>query len=88
MGTLHYKQEAIWIINALMDSVVNHDEWTLKLGDWVKDDDPKYGTSSRTSDWMVGHIAAFYDVTGDERWKKVLDTMIELTTKYSRSFQS
>ncbi|KAA9015512.1 glycosyl hydrolase family 8 [Niallia endozanthoxylica] len=79
-GNINYKQEAIWIINALMDSIVNHDEWTLKLGDWVKDEDPKYGTASRTSDWMVGHIAAFYEVTGDERWKKVLDTMIELTT--------
>ena len=85
-GNIHYKQEAIWIINALMDSVVNHDEWTLKLGDWVKDDDPKYGTSSRTSDWMVGHIAAFYDVTGDERWKKVLDTMIELTMSIQDHF--
>ena len=69
-GNIHYKQEAIWIINALMDSVVNHDEWTLKLGDWVKDDDPKYGTSCRTSDWMVGHIAVFYDVTGDEGGKR------------------
>ncbi|WP_191090542.1 glycosyl hydrolase family 8 [Niallia endozanthoxylica] len=87
-GNIHYKQEAIWIINALMDSVVNHDEWTLKLGDWVKDDDPKYGTASRTSDWMVGHIAVFYEVTGDERWKKVLDKMIELTTKIQNQFSS
>ena len=85
-GNIHYRQEAISIINALMDSVVNHDEWTLKLGDWVKDDDPKYGTSSRTSDWMVGHIAAFYEVTGDERWKKVLATMIELTTSIQDHF--
>ncbi len=85
-GNINYKQEAIWIINALMDSVVNQDEWILKLGDWAKDDDPKYGTASRTSDWMVGHIATFYEVTGDDRWKKVLNKMIELTTRIQDHF--
>ena len=38
-GEINYKQEAITIIYALMESVVNQDEWTLKLGDWVKDED-------------------------------------------------
>lgn len=87
-GNINYKQEAIWIINALMDSIVNHDEWTLKLGDWVKDEDPKYGTASRTSDWMVGHVAAFYEVTGDDRWKKVLDKMVKLTMSIQDDFSS
>ena len=79
-GEINYKQEALTIINALMDSVVNQNEWTLKLGDWVKNDDPKYGSATRTSDWMVGHISVFYEVTGDERWKKVLDKMIDMAT--------
>ncbi|WP_071393430.1 glycosyl hydrolase family 8 [Bacillus tuaregi] len=87
-GTINYRQEAIWIINALMDSVVNPNEWTLKLGDWVKDDDPKYGTATRTSDWMVGHIAVFYEVTGDDRWKKVLDKMIKLTSLIQDHYSS
>ena len=66
-GKINYKQEALTIINELMNSVVNQNEWTLKLGDWVKNDDPRYGSATRTSDWMVGHISVFYEVTGDER---------------------
>ena len=54
-GNINYKQEAIWIINALMDSVVNQDEWILKLGDWVKDDDPKYGTP-------LEHLTGWLDI--------------------------
>lgn len=87
-GNINYKQEAIWIINALMDSVVNQEEWTLKLGDWVKDNDPKYGKATRTSDWMVGHVAVFYEVTGDERWKKVFDKIIALTMSIQDHFSS
>ena len=79
-GEINYQQEALTIINALMDSVVNQNEWTLKLGDWVINDDPEYGSATRTSDWMVGHISVFYEVTGDERWEKVLDKMIDMAT--------
>lgn len=85
-GEINYKREAIKIINSLMGSVVNKDEWTLKLGDWVKNNNPKYGTASRTSDWMIGHISTFYDVTGDERWKKVLVRMIEMITGIQDNF--
>lgn len=87
-GKINYKQEANLIINALMDTIVNHKEWTLKLGDWVRDNDPKFGTASRTSDWMVGHIDTFYKVTGDERWKKVLDRMKEIITHIQDTYSS
>ncbi|MGP6146759.1 glycosyl hydrolase family 8 [Jeotgalibaca sp. A122] len=85
-GDIDYKQEAITIIYALMETVVNHDEWTLKLGDWVRDEDPKYGKATRTSDWMIGHMATFYEVTGDERWLQVLDKTIELTASIQNKF--
>lgn len=85
-GDIDYKQEAIKKIYALMETVVNHDEWTLKLGDWVRDEDPKYGKATRTSDWMIGHMATFYEVTGDERWQQVLDKTIELTANIQSKF--
>lgn len=85
-GSIHYEQEAVEIIQALMESTINQEEWTIKLGDWVTDDDPNYGQSSRTSDWMVGHIATFYEVTGDERWLQVLDKIVELTTDIQSQF--
>ena len=77
-GEIDYRQEAIDIIDALMESVVNQNSWTLKLGDWVKNDDAKYGSASRTSDWMVGHMAVFYEETGDKRWKKVMDQTLDM----------
>lgn len=87
-GDIDYKQEAVQIINALMETIVHQEEWTLKLGDWVKDDDSKYGKASRTSDWMVGHMAAFYEATGDERWEKVYDKTLELTTSLQERFSA
>lgn len=85
-GNINYEQEAVQIINALMETTINQDEWTIKLGDWVTDDDPKYGKASRTSDWMVGHLSTFYEVTGDNKWKEVLDKTIELTTNIQDQF--
>ncbi|GEN50742.1 glycosyl hydrolase family 8 [Alkalibacterium pelagium] len=85
-GTIDYEQEALTVIHALMEATVNQDEWVIKLGDWVADDDPVYGQASRTSDWMIGHLATFYDVTDDERWIKVSDRIIELTTSIQSQF--
>lgn len=86
-GEINYKKEAVTIIGALMDSIVNKKEWILKLGDWAQVDDPKFGTASRTSDWMLGHLDLFYRETGDNRWKKTFDKIIEtigiLQKKYS-----
>lgn len=79
-GKINYKLEANRIISALMDSLVNKREWTLKLGDWVHDEDIKYGTASRSSDWMVGHLYLFYQETRDERWMKVIVKIVDLTS--------
>lgn len=87
-GEIDYKQEAVRIIDALMESTVNHHEWTLKLGDWVKDDDSWFGSASRTSDWMLGHLAIFYETTGDKRWKKVLNNKIDMITEIQENYSS
>lgn len=83
---INYKQEAHKLISSLMDSVVNKQEWTLTLGDWVKDEDAKYGSATRTSDWMLGHLQLFYMETGDERWRKVIRKIIELTGFLQETF--
>ncbi len=82
----NYKKEANRIISALMDSVVNKQEWTIKLGDWVKDEDVKYGKATRTSDWMVGHMQHFYQDTGDKRWKRTINKILELTSFFQKTF--
>ncbi|WP_152608265.1 glycosyl hydrolase family 8 [Halalkalibacter okhensis] len=79
-GEFDYRAEALQIIEALMESVVNPELWTLQLGDWVNNDDPLFGTASRTSDWMLGHLYVFYEETKDARWKKVIESTLDVLT--------
>jgi endoglucanase len=72
-GTIDYLRAAQKLIHAIMKDDVNQIEWVLKLGDWVKNDDPKYGTGTRPSDFMMNHLKAFRIATGDSKWIRVID---------------
>ncbi|WP_256760627.1 glycosyl hydrolase family 8 [Cohnella sp. WQ 127256] len=72
-GEINYLAEAKKVINAIMQSDVNHTLWTLKLADWADDNDPKYGIATRPSDFMLQHMKDFRNVTGDANWDKVID---------------
>ncbi|WP_163856069.1 glycosyl hydrolase family 8 [Paenibacillus elgii] len=72
-GEINYLEQARKVIDAIMESEVNHTEWTLKLADWAKDEDPMYGKASRPSDFMLQHLKDFRIVSGDSRWDKVID---------------
>lgn len=71
-GEINYLEQAKKVINAIMESEVNHTEWTLKLADWVTDTDSIYGNATRPSDFMLQHMKDFKIVTGDSRWDKVI----------------
>jgi endo-1,4-beta-D-glucanase Y len=68
-GTYDYKAEAVRIINGIKRAEVNSSTKFPLLGDWGNDG--KYKTSSRTSDWMPGHLRAFKAATGDAFWDQV-----------------
>lgn len=68
-GTVNYKAEAVRIINAIKRSEVNGTTKFTLLGDWA--DDADYRNSSRSSDWMPGHLRAFAKATGDSFWDSV-----------------
>lgn len=70
---INYLAEGKKVIQAILEKDVNHREWTLKLGDWAGDSHPKYGTGTRPSDFMLGHLKAFRSVTGNTDWDKVTD---------------
>lgn len=72
-GEINYLAEAKKVIGAIMESDVNHTEWTLKLADWAADNDPKYGIATRPSDFMLQHLKDFRNVTGDRNWDRVVD---------------
>ncbi|NUU60310.1 fibronectin type III domain-containing protein [Paenibacillus sp. JW14] len=72
-GEINYLSEAKKVINAIMASDVNHSEWTLKLADWVSDNDPMFGNATRPSDFMLQHLKDFKNVSGDVNWDRVAD---------------
>ncbi len=67
-GEINYLKEAKTIINAIMDKDVNVDEWILKLGDWVNNDDSTYGMGTRSSDFMLSHLKVFQEAKGNSNW--------------------
>ncbi|SEF36273.1 Endo-1,4-beta-D-glucanase Y [Amycolatopsis pretoriensis] len=68
-GSVNYKAEAVRIINAIKKSEVNGSTKFTLLGDWGND--AEYKNSSRSSDWMPGHLRAFAKATGDAFWDQV-----------------
>ncbi|GAB6992241.1 glycosyl hydrolase family 8 [Paenibacillus pini] len=70
-GTINYLQAAKNIINAIMQNDVNQSKWTLRLGDWATDG--AFDTATRPSDFMLNHLKAFQQATGDTKWNNVID---------------
>ncbi len=82
-GTINYLSEAKKMINAIKASNVTNGN-RLNLGDW----DTKTATNSRPSDWMLSHLRAFYDVTGDQTWINVINSLYTAYTQVSNSYAS
>lgn len=86
-GSINYLQAGKNIINAIMQSDVDQSRWTLRLGDWATSG--KYDGATRPSDFMLQHMKAFQQATGDNKWNNVIDktyTIINsLHTGYSSS---
>lgn len=70
-GKINYLEEGKLVINALMDSCVDQNDWFLRIGDWASSG--SYSKLTRTSDFMLQHMRAFKEATQDERWDKVID---------------
>ncbi|AJS61487.1 licheninase [Paenibacillus sp. IHBB 10380] len=85
-GEINYLAEAKKVINAIMKNDVNHSDWTLKLADWVDDSDPKYGSATRPSDFMLQHLKDFRNVTGDRNWDRVIDKTYSISQELYNKF--
>ncbi|NQX70333.1 discoidin domain-containing protein [Paenibacillus alba] len=81
-GTINYLAEAKKMItNGIKASNVT-DNNRLNLGDW----DGKNVLNTRPSDWMLSHLRAFYDVTGDQVWLNVINNLYSVYTSFSASY--
>ena len=72
-GVINYRQEALLIIDAILEDEINRDRNSVKLGDWASSSDPDYN-ATRSSDFMMDHFRAFEQITGDTVWNNVINS--------------
>ena len=77
-GTINYRAEAIHVIDAIVAHEIHPETSLIMLGDWVTSDEPLYYFGTRSSDFMPGHLRAFYEATGDIVWLDALDNSYAL----------
>ncbi|MBV2183454.1 MAG: licheninase [Rhizobium sp.] len=75
-GTFDYGAEARRVLRAILTHEVNQPGNILVIGDWARaGDDATYAATTRSSDFMQSHFAAFAERTGDRRWLDLRDTI-------------
>lgn len=72
-GKIDYLSEAINIINSIMKDEVNHNNWTVKLGDWCDSSNLNYYFGTRSSDFITSHFKVFANTTNNTNWNLVVD---------------
>lgn len=79
-GDIDYLGEAKLVIGDIMRYDVNHEFWTLTLGDWVSqcDSSESYYHATRSSDFIMQYLPVFAEVSGDANWLKVYDTTYQI----------
>lgn len=85
-GRIAYRAEARQLIAAIKKDEINPAGWSVKLGDWSGDEEPKYFFSTRPSDFMATHFRAFGAATADRDWAKVTETCYRLVATMQTSF--
>ncbi|PFI79759.1 glycosyl hydrolase family 8 [Bacillus cereus] len=81
-GTVNYLKEAKDMITKGIkaSNVTNNNR--LNLGDW----DSKSSLDTRPSDWMMSHLRAFYEFTGDKTWLTVINNLYDVYTQFSNKY--
>ncbi|PEJ97299.1 glycosyl hydrolase family 8 [Bacillus wiedmannii] len=81
-GTVNYLKEAQdMITKGIKASNVTKNN-RLNLGDW----DSKSSLDTRPSDWMMSHLRAFYEFTGDKTWLTVINNLYDVYTQFSNKY--
>ncbi len=89
-GKFNYRVEAEKVLYAILDKEVDSDANYLLVGDWAgSGEDATYAATTRSSDFMVSHLKAFANATGDTRWIAIRDRtysiMDSIRTSHSKT---
>ena len=79
-GEIDYLSEAKAVIDDIMKYDINHEFWTITLGDWVSEcnRNENYYYATRPSDFIVQYLPVFAKVSGDENWMRVYETTYQI----------
>ena len=84
-GPVVYREEASQVIAAIKQDEINHETWSVKLGDWSDPEDKLY-FATRPSDFMLDHFRSFAAATEDPNWAAVLETCQRLVATMQSGF--
>lgn len=71
-GAIDYHEEAVRVIDAILEHEVNPITSTFLFGDWVVRGHPRY-YGTRSSDLMFGHLRAYHRAGGGDIWLEMVD---------------
>lgn len=80
-GNVHYRNEALTMLQGILASEIGPDSRLPLLGDWVDpagDDINQYVT--RASDFLIGHFRAYERASGNAVWLQVVSACQAATT--------
>lgn len=81
-GSINYLEEAKRMItNGLKVANVTSTN-RLNLGDW----DSKSALNTRPSDWMLSHLRAFYQETGDATWLTLINNLYSVYNSFTATY--
>jgi hypothetical protein len=59
-GTFDYRAKGLAMARGIDRALLGAGDKHLRLGDWVRESDPKYGPTTRSSDFLLGHLKVFH----------------------------
>jgi endo-1,4-beta-D-glucanase Y len=81
-GEIDYLKEARNMITfGIKPYSMDEDTKRIMLGSWDRN-----STSTRSSDWMTGHLRAFYWATQDSFWLEAADTVYSIVDAVTRNY--
>ncbi len=58
-GAFDYRAKGLAMARGIARALLATSDKHLRLGDWVRESDPKYGPTTRASDFLLGHLDVF-----------------------------
>lgn len=86
-GDIDYRTQARAVIDAIWRHNIDESGRWVLLGSWVGEG-THYYHSTRSSDFMPDHLATFARVTGNEKWKRLNDSLYDIMAIVQRNHSS